>query len=151
MPGGAFEAGAPGWTTAGTNVVSGNESSFVNAKGDAHSLAMPTPSLAISPTECVAMGENTIRMFVKNPGVAGSVLHIQAIVRNPLTGLILATAFDIQGKAGAAGWAPTSPLLIPNLLGGVLGTQELTLVFSTTGKAATWNIDDVYVDPFKMR
>jgi hypothetical protein len=151
MPGGAFEAGAPGWTTAGATVVSGNESSFVNAKGDAHSLAMPTASLAISPTACVAMGENTIRLFVKNPGVAGSDLHIQAFVQNPLTGLVLATGFDIPGKAGSAGWAPTSPLLIPNLLGGVLGTQNLTLVFSTTGKPATWNVDDVYVDPFKMR
>ena len=42
-------------------------------------------------------------------------------------------------------------MLIPNLLGGVLGTQKLTLVFTTRGAPATWNIDDVYVDPFKSR
>jgi len=41
--------------------------------------------------------------------------------------------------------------LIPNLLGGVLGTQNLTLAFTTTGTKATWGIDDVYVDPFKSR
>ena len=39
-------------------------------------------------------------------------------------------------------------LIILNLLGGS-GTQELTLKFSTRGTAATWSIDDVYVDPFK--
>ena len=151
MPGGGFEAGAPGWTLAGADVAAGNETSFVTARTDAHSLALDNPSVVISPTACVAMGENTIRLFVKNPGVTGSVLHIQAFVQNPLTGLVLSTGFDIKGSPGAAGWAPTSQLLIPNLLGGVLGTQNLTLMFSTRGAPATWNIDDVYVDPFKLR
>jgi hypothetical protein len=112
---------------------------------------MPTASTVVSPTVCVAMGENTIRMFVKNSGVASSDLHIQAFVQNPLTGLVLSTGFDINGTAGKTGWSPTSRLPIPNLLGGVLGTQNLTLVFTTTGRPATWNIDDVFVDPFKSR
>ena len=97
------------------------------------------------------MGENTIRLFVKNSGVADSVLHVQASVQNPLTGLVLSTGFDIKGVKGTTTWAPTSQLLIPNLLGGILGTQNLTLVFTTKGTPATWNIDDVYVDPFKSR
>jgi hypothetical protein len=152
MPAGGFEAGTPGWTLAGgPTVVAGNETSFVNAKTDKHSLAMPTGSTVVSPTVCVAMGENTIRMFVKNSGVASSNLHIQAFVQNPLTGLVLSTGFDIKGTAGNTSWSPTGRLLIPNLLGGVLGTQNLTLVFTTTGKPATWNVDDVFVDPFKSR
>jgi hypothetical protein len=151
MPGGGFESGAPGWTLAGSSVVSGNESSFINAQTDSHSLAIPAASLAVSPTVCVSMGENTIRLFVKNSGVSGSVLHLQAFVQNPLTGLVLSTGVDIQGRAGSTAWAPSSPISIPNLLGGVLGTQNLTLVFTNTGKPATWNIDDVFVDPFKSR
>jgi hypothetical protein len=151
MPGGGFESGAPGWTLAGSNVVSGNESFFVNAKTDTHSLAIPTGARGVSPTVCVSMGQNTIRLFVKNPGVAGSVLHVQAFVQNPLTGLVLSTGADITGTAGPTVWAPSKPILIPNLLGGVLGTQNLTLMFTTTGTPATWNIDDVYVDPFKSR
>jgi len=152
MPGGGFEAGSSGWTLAGgPAVVAGNETSFVYAPTDKHSLALPTGSTVGSPTVCVAMGENTIRMFVKNSGVVGSDLHIQAFVQNPLTGLVLSTGFDIKGTAGTTGWTPTGRLLIPNLLGGVLGTQNLTLVFTTTGKPATWNVDDVFVDPFKSR
>ena len=77
-------------------------------------------------------------------------LHVQALVQNPLTGLVLSTATDIQGTSSTA-WAPSSPILIPNLLGGLLGTQNLTLVFTNIGKPATWNIDDVFVDPFKSR
>jgi len=152
MPAGGFEAGATGWSLGdGPKVVSGNETSFVNAKTDTHSLSMPTGATVVSPTVCVAMGENTIRMFVKNSGVASSNLHIQAIVQNPLTGLVLSTGFDIKGTAGNTSWSPTDRLFIPNLLGGVLGTQNLTLVFTTTGKPATWNVDDVFVDPFKSR
>jgi hypothetical protein len=151
MPGGGFESGAPGWAFTGSNVVSANESSFVNAKTDGHSLAMPTGARAVSPTVCVSMGENTIRFFVKNSGVAGSVLHVQASVQNPLTGLVLSTGVDIQGGAGSTGWAPSNPILIPNLLGGLLGTQKLTLTFTNTGKPGTWTIDDVFVDPFKSR
>jgi hypothetical protein len=151
MPGGGFEAGAPGWTLSGPSVVSGNEPSFVNSKSDSHSLAVPTGSVAVTPTVCVAMGENTVRLFVKNPGVASAVLHVQAYVQNPLTGLVLSTSFNINGSASAKGWSPTGRLLIPNLLGGVLGTQNLKLVFTTSGAPATWNIDDVYVDPFRPR
>jgi hypothetical protein len=152
MPGGSFEAGAPGWTLAGgAKVVSGNEPWFVNGNSDTHSLAIPPSAQATSPTVCVAMGDNTIRFFVKNSGVASSVLHVNASVQNPLTGLVLSTGFDIKGVAGVSGWSPSPAMLIPNLLGGLLGTQNLTLVFTTKGAPATWNIDDVFVDPFKSR
>jgi len=150
MPGGGFESGAAGWTRAGgSKVVAGNEPWFVAGNADAHSLTIPSHAQATSPTVCVAMGDNTIRFFVKNSGVASSVLHVDAYVQNPLTGLVLSTGFDIKGAA--AGWSPSAPMLIPNLLGGVLGTQNLTLVFTTRGAPATWNIDDVFVDPFKSR
>ena len=152
MPGGGFEAGTPGWTVApSTKVVTGNETFFVSSKADTHSLTIPTGTQVTSPTVCVAMGENSVRFFVKNPGVAGAVLHIQAYVQNPLTGLTLSTGFDVNGTTGAKVWAPSSRITIPNLLGGVLGTQNVTLVFSAKGPSATWNIDDVFVDPFRSR
>jgi hypothetical protein len=151
-PGGGFEAGTPEWDRAGgATVGAGNETAYLNADTDSQSLAIPTGGAVTSPPVCVAMGENTIRLFVNNSGVAGSVLHIRAYVQNPLTGLVLATGVDVEGSAGATGWAPTSPILIPNLLGGIVGTQRLTLVFSADGAPATWGIDDVYVDPFKQR
>jgi hypothetical protein len=152
MPGGGFESGAAGWRlTGGAVVVNGNESSFINRKTDTHSLAIPSGAIVTSPTVCVAMGEDSIRLFVKNTGVASSVLHVQAYVQNPLTGLVLSTGFDLNGGTGPTTWSPTARLFVPNLLGGVLGTQNLTLVFTPRGAPATWNIDDVYVDPFRSR
>ena len=150
MPNGGFESGTTGWTPGAAKVVAGNESFYVSSKTDSHSLSIPSGATAKSPTVCVAMGENTVRLFVKNPGVTGSTLHIQAYVQNPLTGLVLSTGFDLNSSAGATTWAPTAPLGIPNLLGGVLGTQNVTLVFTTKG-SATWGIDDVFIDPFRTR
>ncbi len=39
-------------------------------------------------------------------------------------------------------------LIVPQLYGWS-GYEELTLVFTPKGTAATWAIDDVYMDPFK--
>ncbi len=152
MPGGSFEAGTPGWTVpSSATVVAGNETFFANAKTDTHSLTIAPNTQVAAPTICVAMGENSFRFFVKNPGVSGAVLHIQAAVQNPLTGLVLSSGFDVNATTGAKVWAPSSRITIPNLLGGVVGTQNVTLTFSAKGTAATWNIDDVFVDPFRSR
>lgn len=150
MPNGGFESGTTGWAPGSAKVVAGNESFFASSTTDSHSLAIPGGATVTSPTACVAMGENTVRLFVKNPGVTGSTLHIQAYVQNPLTGLVLSTGFNLNSTAGATTWAPTARLSIPNLLGGVLGTQNVTLVFTTKG-SGTWGIDDVFIDPFRTR
>jgi hypothetical protein len=145
---GGFESGTTDWAvTGGAGVVTGNEPNKVGGSLDAKSLRIPAGGTAESRTICVSQGEDTIRLFVNNARVSGSILHVEAIVRSA-TGQTAQTAFDVNGDAAPTGWAPTMRLTIPNLLGGN-GTQELTLKFSTRGTAATWSIDDVYVDPFK--
>ena len=46
--------------------------------------------------------------------------------------------------------APVACETLPDLLGGVAGTQTVTLVMTTSG-SGTWGIDDVFVDPFRSR
>jgi hypothetical protein len=158
VPNGNFADGSTDWgLSGGASVVNGGEPFGVMA-GDSHSLAIPSGAQAVSETMCVTVGEEDIRMLVKNPGVKGSTLHVAAYVNNPLTGLTLSTAFDIESSSLPTGWGPAQTEnipnllsevdLVPSLLGGIL-TQNLTLVFSTQGTPATWNIDDVFVDPFK--
>jgi hypothetical protein len=149
MSGGSFESGAGRWTLAGSSVVDDNEPYYVNGQDDTQSLSVPDGAQATSPSICVDMGESTVRFFVKSSVGAGSSLHVDAYVENPLTGLMLSTGVDIDGANAAGTWAATDQIVIPNLLGGLVGTQRLTLVFTPTGVPATWNIDDVYVDPFK--
>jgi hypothetical protein len=148
VPNGGFESGTTDWAlTGGAGVVTGNEPHRVGGTTDTRSLRIPAGATAESRTICVSRGEDTIRLFVNNARVSGSILHVEAIVRST-TGQIAQTAFDVNGDAAPAGWAPTMRLGIPNLLGGT-GTEELTLRFTTRGTAATWSVDDVYVDPYK--
>jgi hypothetical protein len=148
VPNGGFESGATDWAlTGGASVVTGNEPYRVGAATDTRSLRIPAGATAESRTICVSRGEDTIRLFVNNARVSGSILHVEAIVRST-SGQTAQTAFDVNGDAAPAGWAPTMRLGIPNLLGGT-GTEELTLRFTTRGTAATWSVDDVYVDPYK--
>jgi hypothetical protein len=150
MPGGDFEAANASWALSGGAArTSGGETFAVHGARDASSLSMPSGARAVAPKICVARGENTVRLFVKAPASSDAVLHVTAAVQDPTTGLTLSTRTDVRATAAGV-WAPTPQLTIPNLLGGVVGSQNLTLTFATTGKG-TWNLDDVYVDPFKSR
>lgn len=149
MPNGGFEAGVTDWKlTGGASVVTGNETWKVRSSTDNYSLRIPYGATAESRTICVSKGEDVIRLFARNPGVPGSILHVEVIVRNPDTGAVAQTAFDVNGDAAPLGWAPTMRLGIAQQWSST-GTEELTFVFSTRGAAATWQIDDVYVDPFR--
>jgi len=145
---GGFESGGTDWTLSDATIANDNESFYVNSPTDTQSLSLPVGATANSPSTCVDLGEDTIRLFVKSSGDADSILHIRASVEDPLTGLVLSLGYDIHGT-GTGDWSPTDPIIIPNLLGGLLFTGRLTLEFSTRGTPATWNVDDVYVDPFK--
>jgi len=146
---GGFENGSTDWSlSGGAKVVSGNETYKVGGAADSHSLSIPFNGVAESRTFCVSRGEDTIRLFTTNSRVTGSVLHVDAIVTSADNGNVATSAFDVNGNPASSGWAPTIQLKIPNMLGGS-GTEQLTLRFSTRGTSATWNIDDVFVDPFK--
>src|SRR5262249_48078231 len=152
MPNGGFEDGTQDWwLSGGASVVWGDEPYDVGGWADMRSLRMPTGATAESRTICVGVGEDSVRMFVKNPRVPGSVLHIDATVRNTETGEVAKTSYDIDAFDGPYGWSPTARLYIPNLLGHSDDQQELTLRFTTVGTPATWYVDDVYVDPWKLR
>jgi hypothetical protein len=149
VPNGDFENGSSDWALTGAaQVVSDNDSIQVSAAADTHSLRLPPDSSAESRTVCVSTGEDAIRLFVMNPHVPGSILHVDAITRNPTTGAYGYAAFDVNGDVPSDLWAPTMRLGLPKTFGGA-GTQELTLVFTLRGTRATWAIDDVYIDPFK--
>jgi hypothetical protein len=148
---GGFESGSTSWAlTSGASVVSGNESFYVGASSDSHSLRIGPNGSAESRAMCVSQGEDTLRLFVANSRVWGSILHIDAIATNPANGWVGTAAFDVNGDAYSYGWSPTIALKIPNLFNGnPTATENLTLKFTLRGTPATWGVDDVYIDPFK--
>jgi hypothetical protein len=146
---GGFENGSADWALSGAaTIAKGNEWYRVSGASDSHSLRLAPGGVAESRTLCVAQGEETVRLFVANYHVPGSILHVDAMVRNPATGQLGWAAFDVNGDVPSAFWSPTMKLSIPRMFGGS-GTEELTLTFSVRGAPAYWFIDDVYIDPFK--
>lgn len=148
---GGFEHGADDWQLqGGAAPVPGNEPFRVGGTTDASSLALGPGSSAVSRTACLGLLEPTLRLFVRTPAVPGARLTVSATVRNPTTGLALTTSWVVVAGLTPPGWAPTPEILVPNLLQGIL-PQDLTVRVTPGGVPATWQIDDVYVDPFKQR
>jgi hypothetical protein len=147
VPQGTLES-STGWTLSGASRVNGNEPFFVHGAGETSSLSLPAGSSATTPTQCVGLGHPTLRLFARNNGSILSLLKVEVLFEDNL-GLV--HSLPIGALAGGSAWAPTLPMpVIANLLPLLPG--DLTPVrfrFTPVGLGAAWQIDDVYVDPFR--
>jgi hypothetical protein len=142
---GGFEAGASGWRLSdGASVVSGNEPWQVRDAGDSRSLNLPAGARATSPAVCVDLLQPTVRFFARS---LGGTLQVDATV-TVVGGLKLTV--PVGGVVPGGTFAPTLPLpLLVNLMAPLFGgTGSVALTFSAVGGAV--QIDDVYIDPFKV-
>ncbi len=153
LPGGSFEAGTAAWQlSGGAKIVSGNESYKVGGAAHSQSLSLPNGGAAVSPFTCVGLGEPTLRLFAKrNTALLGllSTLNVQIQVKTSL-GLSLWLPV-LPGDLGGSSWHQTAQMpLIANIL--PLSTSDKTPVrFRFSPLLGSWQIDDVYVDPLRMR
>ncbi len=143
-----FENGSAGWfLSGGARVVSGNEPYFLSGDtSDSHSLLLPAGSSAYSGTVCFALGDWHLRLMAKRLSATGG-LHVQVIVPSVL-GLL--TVLDGGTVNGSGSWAPSPrlELLLSNVIG-ILGTRAVAFRFTPVGVGASYQIDDVYLDPWK--
>jgi len=148
---GGFEGGSTGWTLrGGARVVSGNEPYFVRHAGDSHSLLLPAGSSVYSGTVCFALGDWHMRLFAKNVGAASGQLRVQVVVPSLVGGLL--TILDGGTIGGTGTWAPSPQvkLALCNVTS-LLGTKAVAFRFTPIGQDAAFQIDDVYLDPWKDR
>jgi hypothetical protein len=142
-PDGTFEQGGSGWILAGgAKVVSGNSS----YSSGAHSLSLPSGSLAISPPTCIGTLDPTIRMFGVDPGT-DSGLQVKVVFHDLLGGLV--SVLDYGRLDGGNTWAPTGKVLSLGSL--PLGSRTMQVILTPAGAGSAWRIDDLYVDPARMR
>lgn len=151
-PDGGFENGAAGWTLSkGARVVSGNEPFYLSGAGS-RSLYLPAGSSATSPPMCVGLVLPVVR-FVSKGGSLLTALQVEALWTD--AGGRQQSIVLLPGALPTRGWAPTLPLL---QFGGVLNaltlngvTTEMSFRFTPRGLfgGGNWQIDDVYIDPWK--
>jgi hypothetical protein len=153
LPGGDVESPA-GWTfSSGARLVQGNQPFHVGDLADRHSLLLPSGASARTASTCVDSDEPTMRFFVRNTGSPLSLLAVEARVRTTLLGMTVETSLPLGVVLGTATtWQPSLPVLFAlsanQLLG---GTTTVDFRFTALGLGGKWQVDDVYVDPFKDR
>lgn len=146
---GGFEGGGTGWyLSGGARVVSGNEPFLVGDENDSHSLLLPEGSSAYSGTVCFALGDWHLRFFAKNVGSRTGSLRVQVVVPSLVGGLL--TVLDGGTVSGSGTWAPSPrmELALCNVTS-LLGTKAVAFRFTPVGVGASYQLDDVYLDPWK--
>lgn len=150
-PGGSFESGDTPWSlSGGATVVTGNESFHVHGTGDARSLRLPSGSSATSQTMCVGIDHPTLRLFSKSSGTGLlSLLRVDVLIQDNL-GLI--SSLPVGVVLPSAQWSLSLPqVVLASLLPLLPGDQTPVAFRLTPMGSGTWNVDDIYVDPWASR
>jgi hypothetical protein len=148
LPGGSFEAGGPAWAlSGGASVVSGNEPFFTRSSEDKRSLYVPSGGSALSPTVCFGLGDWHSRFFVRNVGSSRGSLQVDIAVRS-LLGVV--SLLDGGSVSATGQWSPSPRigLTLTNLCS-LLGVRAVSFRFRAVGQGAAFQVDDVYLDPWK--
>jgi hypothetical protein len=151
-PNGDFEAplSSSGWLVAGGERTLGNEPFQVGGGTGSYSLTIASGGVAISPAFCFDAAMPSLRFFA-HALAGGGTLQVRLAV---LTGHgPVSLPSDHVADLPAATmptWAPTDqlPLTDGPVAAGGQGVQA-RLVFDVAGPGS-WQIDDIYVDPYRM-
>ena len=103
---------------------------------------------ATSPTMCVGIEHPTLRFFARHDGALTSTLRVDVIYTDALGNRPARSRS--AGSSPAISWSPTLPMpVIANLLA-LLPGERTRIAFRFVAQGdAVWQIDDVYVDPYR--
>ena len=149
VPGGDFEGTASqvGWDLSNATLTSGNEPFYVGKSTDAQSLTIGPGGSATSPYFCLDGTMSELQFFAQE-AAAGSDLQVNLLVQwghHPLTVPIADLA-----DGSMQSWAPSSAISF-DPTGFIPGNSSAmaALQFVVPASAGSWQIDDVYVDPYR--
>ena len=94
-----------------------------------------------------------MRFFVRNAGSPLSTLAVEARVTTTALGVTRQTTVPLGVVLGTAEtWLPSLPVVFELSLNQLTGgTASVDFRFTALGLGGDWQVDDVYVDPFKDR
>jgi hypothetical protein len=147
VPGGSFE-GTPdqvGWSLSGATLSAGNEPFFVDGTTDGQLLTINGGGSATSPYFCADDTMGSLRFFAQQVA-AGSDLQVEAVVQTPSGGETVPVADLADGSISS--WAPTQPISGSGTLPSGASVM-VALRFTAPSSAGSWQVDDVYVDPYR--
>ncbi|MDA0167267.1 hypothetical protein OM076_43810 [Solirubrobacter ginsenosidimutans] len=147
VPNAGLENAATGWILTGSaRVIAGNEPWKVGGAADNSALALPANSSAITAPLCIDETYPHFRLFARNTGSLKGVLKIEVLYFDAKGNITNTKPVDYTTATNA--WQPTG------MVGIDVFTSKTTVAAApvafrfTTGKDASYQIDDVYVDPW---
>jgi hypothetical protein len=145
-PGGDFERDLEGWTlSGGARTVEGGEPWGVTGRVGSRALALPAGASAVTPATCVNAGAPTFRFFARSTGGFLPVLRADLLYRDgPLRIVAVPAGIVLPGQA----WRPTLPMLTLSAVAAAVAGGEAPLALRCTAMSGSWQIDDVFVDPY---
>ena len=146
VPGGSFE-GTPaqvGWTLSNATLTAGNEPFHINGWRDDQSLLIDGGGSATSPVFCVDSTMPSIRFFVRQTA-PGSDLKVQGVVQTP-SGPLAVTVADLP--SGSHGWWTPVQINVDTSSIPAGDSIPAAMRFLVPG-SGSWQLDDVYVDPYR--
>jgi hypothetical protein len=148
VPNNGFESGTAGWSVShGAKVVVGNEPWYVSGPGK-YSLSLPAGSTALSPGACIGVLDPTLRLFARSNDANGG-LRIQVLFRGVTGNLLGVLDFDTLAPGDYGQWSATDD--VPSLGALPLLTAYFQVKFTAAQSSGSWQIDDLYVDPWLTR
>jgi hypothetical protein len=156
ISGGDFEGDLSDWTlNDGAATVSGNESYQLGSPSDSQSLLLPNGASVTTPTICVTAQSPDLRLAVLNTGAKDAKLEVDLNFTddkgNPRTQ-------KLKDLRGGPSWKLTDSLKFLGPVNSILkrnGQTTVSFTFVASAKKdsqdSSWQIDDLYVDPYSSR
>lgn len=148
-PGGNFQD-TSGWSLSGGAAAVSGGAGFDGT--DTSSLALPTTAAAATtPTICVTSQSPTFRMCIKNDGNLGRVDGQLAVYLNYTEADGRVQQVKIAAlTVKSASWTLTDPISFIQYISKPLqsGYAKVSFTVKPTANRGSWQIDDIYVDPW---
>jgi hypothetical protein len=147
-PGGNVEGSLAGWSlTGGAAAVAGSAPAVTGARLGAKSLLIPNGGSVTSAPICVVAHSPYFRFQARNAAATGT-LKVEVLY---LDGPKYTGEREVGYVTAGSAWAPTKRQSLSQGIMGVNGwsTSQATVAFRFTPVGGRWQVDDLYVDPFR--
>jgi len=147
-PNGSLESGSMGWSLSGARVIPQSNT----LRAGSFSLSLPSGSSATSPAACVKLADPASRFFLRNTGASDGKLRVDVTYKSLLGLLTMTSTLGYVQANGSWQPSPKYAHALQNILGTLalnrnLLSASLRFKFTPVGRGASFEIDDLYVDP----
>jgi len=152
VPGGDFEGSLSGWTLRnGAIPAYGNDSYRIGSQYDQRSLLLPAYSSVTTPSICVTVLSPDLRFAVLRLGGVDTKLEVDL---NYTDDKGVSRTQKVATVTGGYGWTLTDSVMFLKPVTSLLkrnGQTNVSFTFVANGSSrpGVWQIDDVWVDPYK--